>query len=310
MEKSRASNSRGNAQGKRQLAWLPPSLRKPVFGMRRLTSSLRELPDFVIIGAMKCGTTSLHNYLAQHPQICMSFPKKEVHFFDQKYSRGERWYRAHFPLRLHRDWKEARTQRRILLGESTPDYIFQPHVLPRMIKLLPHVKLIVVLRSPGGRAISHYYHAVRRGYEHLPIRDAFESEDERLERELERLLNDENYYSFMYNRLSYLRRGRYAEQLEAWFQCYPKERVMILRSEDLLHETRESVSAVFEFLGCEPRAVNVARQYNHFPYEEVDGVLREWLSTYFKPHNRRLADLLGYDVWSVNGEATLPNVLR
>ena len=258
---------------------------------RFVTSPIRELPDFVIIGAQKAGSTSLHHYLEQHPRIIAGAWRKEQQFFDRNYHRGVLWYRANFPIRGVKN-RNGKTR---IIGESTPNYIFHPLVPKRMASLLPDAKLIAILRNPVDRATSHYFHNVRKGFEHLPIEEAFRTEDERLAGERERMLADEGYRGVPYLRFSYLNRGRYAEQLEGWLQYYPPDQLLVLRSEDLFSAPQETVDRAFAFLGCESCPVNAERKYNQFPNPAVENRVREWLLEYFEPHNARLATLVGFD---------------
>jgi hypothetical protein len=262
---------------------------------RFVTSPLRDLPDFVIIGAQKAGSTSLHHYLAQHPQIITGMSRKEQQFFDRNYHRGTLWYRTNFPIRGLNERRSRRNGKQRLIGESTPNYIFHPLVPQRMASLLPDAKLIAILRNPVDRAISHYYHNVRKGFEHLDMEEAFLKEEVRLAGERERMLNDESYRGVPYLRFSYLSRGRYAEQLECWLQCYPPERLLVLRSEDLFSVPQETIERVFTFLGCAPYRINVERKYNQFPHPGVEGRIGRWLLEYFEPHNARLSTVLGFD---------------
>ncbi len=116
----------------------------------------RALPDAVILGAMKSGTTSLHNYLVQHPGVIEPL-RKEVHYFDVNLERGERWYRAHF----------GREGEPGLNLDSSPYYLFHPAVPRRLHDLLPDAKLVVLLRDPVRRAYSHYWHERDKGREPL-----------------------------------------------------------------------------------------------------------------------------------------------
>lgn len=138
-------------------------------------------PHFLIIGAARSGTTSLYSYLVEHPRV-VAAAKKELHFFDLRFPNGPAWYRDQFPS-LSPD---------TITGEASPYYLFHSHVPKRVFKLLPHVKLIVLLRNPVDRAYSHYYHAVKHGIETLPFERAIEQEDERLRGEVARMLEEEN----------------------------------------------------------------------------------------------------------------------
>ncbi len=166
---------------------LGPSLHRWLFqnnalawGYREFSWQSRSQPDFLIIGSQRSGTTSLHAYLKQHPQIIPAI-KKEIYFFDggldpdeDTYSKGESWYRAHFPK-----LKSIRKDQQVF--EATPLNIFNPLAPQRIAQSIPKVKLIAILRNPTERAISHYFHEKWRGRESLAILDAFIAEEYRLE---------------------------------------------------------------------------------------------------------------------------------
>ena len=119
---------------------------------RGTTNWIRLLPDFIIIGTQRGGTTSLYSYLASHPSVGPA-STKEVHFFDNKYTKGLAWYRAHFPSAIEKYYAEHIQKRKFITGESSPYYLFHPHVPKRVAKDVPHAKFIVLLRNPVDRAI-------------------------------------------------------------------------------------------------------------------------------------------------------------
>jgi|SRR5690242_3518862 len=119
------------------------------------------LPHFLIIGAQRCGTTSLFEYLARHPDVAPP-SAKELHFFDSEYHKGDAWYRERFPS----------LRNGFITGEATPYYIFHPHTPTRVRDWNSKVKLIVLLRNPVDRAYSHYHHEVRLGTESLDFETA------------------------------------------------------------------------------------------------------------------------------------------
>ena len=136
------------------------------FQYRLLTSSLRSLPEFLVIGGQKCGTTSLHRYMKQHPNIIPPY-KKDSGYFDANYYRGFSWYRAFFPLRSQMDKLRTGGQH-YTTGEVTTTYIHHPLAAGRAAKALTgEVKIIALLREPAARAYSHYQHMVRTGREDL-----------------------------------------------------------------------------------------------------------------------------------------------
>ncbi|MBU0638918.1 MAG: sulfotransferase domain-containing protein, partial [Planctomycetes bacterium] len=152
------------------------------------------MPDLLIIGAQKAGTTSLHRYLCRHPNVLGPW-SKEVHYFDIQYDKGTTWYRTHFPSWPYKCLKDIRRGRRSLAFETSPYYLFHPCVPERVHKLLPNVKLIAILRDPVGRAYSHYHHELRLGYETLPLEEALAKEEERLAGEADKIRNTPGYES-------------------------------------------------------------------------------------------------------------------
>ena len=245
----------------------------------------RALPDAVILGAQKCGTSSLQGYLVQHPGVIAPL-RKEVHYFDLNFERGESWYRAHF----------GREREPGLNLDASPYYLFHPAVPARMHALLPDTKLIVLLRDPVRRAYSHYWHEHDKGRETLSFEDAIAAEPGRLGDAEARLASGELDASREHQLHSYLARGRYAEQLERWYVHYPRERVLVLRFEDFAGAPLAGLNRTLEFLGL-PSMTELdleARNTRSYPpmSDETTARLRE----YFEPHNRRLEALLGREM--------------
>src|SRR5690349_6371993 len=129
-------------------------------GVSQIMFSPGALPDFLIIGAQKAGSTSLASYLAAHP--CVVPPRwNEAHFFDLNYERGVDWYRSLFPVGVRARLNSRLRGRRHLTGDSTPHYIVHPRMPARARDLLPAARIIILLRDPVDRAHSHYHHEVR-----------------------------------------------------------------------------------------------------------------------------------------------------
>src|SRR5947209_7625266 len=199
---------------------------------RGITAPLRLLPDFLIIGTQRGGTTSLYHYLQAHSCLKPT-TTKEVHFFDKKYRKGLLWYRGHFPLVWEKVYAQRVQKRAFVTGEASPAYLFHPHVHKRIAQVLPHVKLIVLLRNPVDRAYSQYYHSLELGLETRSFEEAIQDEVERTSQEREKILKDEHYQSYTYRHHSYLTRGIYVDQLQAWMRFFSREQFLILKSEDL-----------------------------------------------------------------------------
>lgn len=242
----------------------------------------RSLPDAVILGAQKCGTTSLHGYLIQHPGVIAPL-RKEVHYFDLNYGRGEAWYRAHF----------GRSGGPGLNLDSSPYYLFHPAVARRMHDLLPNARMIVLLRDPVRRAYSHYWHERAKGREKLEFEDAIEAEPGRIEAAEAQLAAGTLDRSADHQHYSYLARGRYAEQIERWLALYSRERFHVVRFEDLVKDPLERLNETLAFLGL-PAAVRVDLEpRNTRRYPPMSESTAQRLREYFAPHNRRLEELLG-----------------
>jgi hypothetical protein len=248
------------------------------------TTRWRALPDFVIIGAQKAGTTSLYAALGTHPDVRPAF-RKEVHFFDTARFPDLGWYRRHFPIG-HGD---PIGHGKRITGESSPYYLFHPAVPARMAATIPDVSLIAILRDPVARAISQYHHARNWGLEDRPIEVAL---DPATPEELADI-DDVAWYDRADSparERAYLARGRYADQLERWYAEFGRDRILVLESNDLDGGT--AIAATQRFLGLRERAVSAAPKKNVGSYAAPDVGLVRALHEYFAPHNQRLAELL------------------
>jgi hypothetical protein len=261
-------------------------LRQIEWYWRKATAGLRALPDLIVIGAQKGGTTSLAHYMGQHPQIVRPF-RKEVHFIDNNLGRGERWYRAHLPLR------SELAQGKIAF-EASPLYMFNPLVAGRIAGLLPAVKLVAVLRDPTERAISQYHMQVRKGREMLPLREALEFEEQRLAGPL--AAQDYSHPSFAH--FSYKRRGHYADQLERYFELFPARQLLVLGSDDLFDRPEATLRQLFEFAGVDPSfpIADLNARNAGGKRTAIDPAIRRDLDDYFRPHNERLYAVIGRDL--------------
>ncbi|MCC1496009.1 sulfotransferase [Alcanivorax sp. 1008] len=259
---------------------------------RKFTAGGRALPSFIIIGTQKGGTTSLFHYLSQHPQLVPSY-RKEVHYFDgglkpkrDNFALGERWYRSNFPLRKHiRQGQQA--------FEASPLYVFHPLAPERIHALLPDAKLILLLREPTERALSHYFHQARKGRETLSVMDALQGEEARLAPVLAE--HDYKHQSFMH--FSYKLRGHYAEQIRRYQGLFPKENLLILGSEKFFSDPHTALRKVFEFVGVDSsfQVPNLNARNVGSNRKSVDADVYQYLQDYFSPHNQELYELLGED---------------
>ncbi len=217
---------------------------------RRLTASSRALPDFLVIGAQKAGTTSLVGFLRSHPDIFW-VPRLEMHYFDRDYDRGLNWYRSWFDRRSVIEAHQRRTGRPARAGEKTPAYLALPDGPDRVAADLPDVRLVVSLRDPVRRAYSHWSMNTRTGRETLSFVDALDAEPERLAAvDLAAGVSGTAYLEH-----GYAMRSRYAEQLERWLARFDRSQVFVYRSEDLYADPEPWIDRLLGHIGVDSGAV-------------------------------------------------------
>jgi hypothetical protein len=262
---------------------------------QRLSSAdQRCLPDFLVIGAMKCGSTSIYDSVKLHPQIIPGY-KKAAHYFDLNYPEGERWYRAHFPLQSEKNGNDNRSSSLRLSGESSPYYIFHPLAAERAAQLVPNARLIALLRNPTSRAYSHYQHMLRTGRETLSFEDALDKEPERLSGVEQKIIADPTFPMAAHRNFSYVGRGMYADQLERWFKVFPRQQFLILRSEDFFKDPAQACQQIYHFLELPEWDPGSYDNSNPGKYDPMNPETRQRLDALFRPHNQRLYNMLGVD---------------
>ncbi len=176
------------------------------------------LPNYLIIGAPRCGTTWLARNLRTHPQIFMP-NVKELHFFDQNYDKGIDWYENFFLDCNH-----------IAVGEATPAYLYYKNIPELIHRHLPDCKLIVSLRDPVGRAYSHYWYRMS---------------------EIKKQNNNISFEDYIENNERLIEEGLYGENLSRYYQLFPKDKLLVLFYEDIKINPKEYLNSVFKFLGVD-----------------------------------------------------------
>jgi len=244
-------------------------------------------PHFIVIGTQRGGTTSLLSYLNEHPYIPPPL-RKEVHYFDLNYEKGLGWYYAHFPVKFA-------CGDLCYPGEASPYYLYHPDVPAHVAKDEPNAKFVVLLRDPIARALSNYHHAKRYGFENRTFTEAIEEELDSLEKGelLDKLGTVEH------RERSYIARGAYVEQLERWFEYFPREQFLIHLSEDLFQDPKAIVMQTLNFLDIDTSVYPDIefKQLNKVEYSsEFSDELHQRMLTFFKPYNERLAQLLEIDL--------------
>lgn len=179
------------------------------------------LPNLLIIGAQKCGTSGLHYYLGLHPEVSMSKPK-ELNFFieERNWPRGADWYARHFDSRAK------------VRGEASPNYTAYPQhtgVPERMASLIPDARLIYIVRDPLERIEAHWVHNYAKRREKGDLRQ-----------------------TLMHPNTSYLVRSQYFMQLQQFLNQFPAEHLLVIDQDDLRNRRLETLRRVFEFVGVDP----------------------------------------------------------
>lgn len=250
-----------------------------------------RLPDFLILGAMRAGTTSLFRYLRGHPSILGPIRgnagQKELNFFNIHWNKGVDWYKDCWPPR----------NSEYLFGEATPDYLCDPPVPERVSRTLPRdSKFIVLLRDPVDRAWSHYCHY--RGHE-LQGMTQWDLGT------LTKLVNDKmriHLHVNPYPRERVLQMGFYALHLDRWLTYFDREQFLIIESESFFRQPEANTNRVFDFLGLKPYHleaydnVDILKQIRpQARYPKIPEKLGEVLREFYAPYNRRLYAFLGID---------------
>lgn len=195
------------------------------------------LPNFFVVGAQKCATTSLHHYLAGHPEICLPAQKETKFFVSHKeYMHGIQYYESKY----FSGWNGEK-----MVGEVDPDYMYFEHAIERIVADLAirSLKFVFIFRNPVDRAFSHYLMTLRRGLESLPL-------DEAIKVEKERICKSRRSRGFY----SYIDRGFYYTQVLKFLEYIDISEMFFLLWEDLVDRPEDSLRALFEFL-------NVSTEY-------------------------------------------------
>lgn len=235
--------------------------------------------DFLIAGTQKGGTTALHAYLANHPQLHFA-QRKEVHFFDQDHLFVDDPDYA----RYHSFWEDR--DRPGLMGEATPIYMFWQPCAERMYRYNPKFKLLLVLRNPVLRAFSNWNMEVSRGRETLSFWDAITQESERCQNES---VSQHRIYS-------YVSRGFYAEQIQRLMRFFPLSQLCVLKNEDLLQQPKACLDQVCQFLQIDPLVDVRAQEVFKGQYEnQIDPSAQAYLLDLYSEDIRALEKLLDWD---------------
>lgn len=257
------------------------------------TASHRLVPSFLLAGGQRCGTTSLYRALLAHPAVLSAAFHKGVNYFDVNYHRGWQWYRAHFPLRGVANAR-VRAHEPPQTFDASGYYMFHPWAAERIGRDLPDAKVIVLLRDPVERAFSAYKHEFARGFETETFDKALLLEDQRVEPELKRMLDDPNYHSSTYRHQAYRRRGEYAPQLLRLIDALGRDSLLVVESEHFFTEPEKQYDRITAFLGLSAYRPDSFDRWNARPGSEVSDFARSYLHDAYRRHDEALVPILGH----------------
>jgi len=313
-----AENSAERAEHKKR----KKTLQQGIFQLERELRATKEkraqdepetgaLPDFVVVGGKKCGTTFFYHLLSRHPHV-QPAAAKELHFFNAHFDEGTEWYRRCFPQPGRKEGRKTIT------GEATPEYLSYSRVPERMAELIPQARLIALLRNPVDRAYSDYQMVARKGRESRTFEEAVGLEGAEGGGRKKAPLPGEgggeaperrDRTGARRRRCKHLSKSIYVDHLRRWSEYFPKEQMLVLKSEDFFERPVETIKLALDFLDLpewEPEAVEFRNKRAEDKYardklnkgdygQRMDPATRRRLEEYFEPHNQRLYDYLGVD---------------
>ncbi len=238
-----------------------------------------ERLHFVIIGAQKSGTTALHHLMEKHPDIALG-DQQEIHFFDDENIFAKP---PDYEL-LHRHFPALPAS--AVVGDCTPSYLYWKPAAERIRQYNPAIKLLALLRNPIDRAFAHWNMQRFKGREPLDFLDAIKEETNRIAPPL----------SIESRRFSYVDRGFYTTQLERFLKVFPREQLLIVKSEQFRGRQLDTMNAIFHFLGVKPIKSIRSKDHNVVPYQrEMTSEERKYLYEIFAEEIRDVERLLGWN---------------
>ena len=251
-------------------------------GVAGITASNRVLPNFIIAGTVRSGTTSLYYNICEHPSV-LPADYDEIGFFDSNYHLGINWYRSMFPTQKHMNEIKEKTGNSIT-GEDTPFYFWKKEAAERILKDLTNTKIIIIFRNPVDRAYSNYKLGVRFDSENLTFENAIEEEIEFLEKN--------TFRESIERKRSYLTKGLYYNQIKIWFDIFPRKQIHILSTEEMQKDPQKSLSKIYKFLDISEYTIKNPQKRKFVKYEKMNDETRKKLLEFYKPHNEKFFQVI------------------
>ena len=241
-----------------------------------------KLPDYLVVGECKCGTSSAYHYLTQHPQILETYGNgiddylgtKELRFFDRYYSKGLDWYASRFPDTANNE----------IVGECASVYFGRMVSLYRIQKDLPDARFIVLLRNPIDRLYSHFWHK----HKWIPgWKDKYSSFEDFIDSAHE----EDNYL---------IEKGIYVNPLARWLRYFGEDKVLVVQSEEFFSRSQDICDEIFQYLGVESFALEDFKKLNSTSKSSMKEETRDMLREFYAPYNKILYRLLGREMsWDI-----------
>jgi len=253
-----------------------------------ITGFIRVIPDFLVIGAKRCGTTSLYQHLPEHPCISKS-PHDNMGFFNDNFHLGVNWYKSFFPTTFTRKKIKSKFGN-FLAFDVTTKYMEEESTANNVYQTKPNMKIIIILRNPVDRAYSQYHLSVRQTAERRSFEDVVEENMNRLNKE-----SHEHYEikpRFSAKEDNYLKKGLYALQLRYWLKIFPRENILIVSTEEFESNQQIIYNKIFEFLNISKFEVKNTKKMEKGNYPPMKSETRNLLLDYFRSHNHELFELI------------------
>ena len=251
-------------------------------GWSGITASSRVLPNFIIAGTVRSGTTSLYNYICNHPSV-LPAAYDEIGFFDSNFQLGTMWYQSMFPTKKQMELVQEKTNF-CLTGEDTPFYFWNKDAIKRISELIPNCKIIMIFRNPVDRAYSNYQLGKRENKEDLSFEKTIEIEKQIINKGTKNL-------NFSEPR-TYLIKSLYSLQLKNWLTSFSKDQLYFLSTEQLSSKPNETMSGIFNFLGLSRHTLSEFKKEKKAIYPEMNISTRNDLLEFFKSYNNELFSLI------------------
>ena len=253
---------------------------KPEFVNNYWSQGKPHGPDFIIVGFMKCGTTSLYDYILQHPRI-LPASQKEIMFFndDKLFQLGTDWYLSNFP--------PIPDKNDYVTGEASTMYVHSSLVAQRLKDFFPETKIIVILRNPVARAISHYFFNAKQGV----IKN--KTIEKVIDLELNKIAKVTDFSKYLDGKNGIISAGLYVYFLKTWMSIFPKKQFLILETENLAKAPEFLMEKVFKFLGLSNYEISKSPKKNSGSYRGISDELICKISDFYRPHNQLLEEYIG-----------------